>query len=126
MGRADLTVLSKKYLHLGSSGMKPRVKRSGPKKDRKNVICKQLTNLFAIFANQKGELAHLVERQVRNLKVVGSIPIFSTFPLQSLYILIINNLQNSVANMLQIRDKQKERKIAFSISMFVIHGISRP
>jgi len=40
--------------------------------------------------------------------------------------LIINNLQNNVANMLQIRDKQKERKIAFSIGMFVIHGISRP
>lgn len=30
------------------------------------------------FAVPTGELAHLVERQVRNLKVAGSIPAFST------------------------------------------------
>ena len=34
--------------------------------------------LFTFAMNLQGELAHLVERQVRNLKVVGSSPIFST------------------------------------------------
>ena len=38
------------------------------------IIC----NFFNFAKLLHGELAHLVERQVRNLKVVGSSPIFST------------------------------------------------
>ena len=33
---------------------------------------------FRIFAAAIGDLAHLVERQVRNLKVAGSSPVIST------------------------------------------------
>ena len=32
-----------------------------------------------IFAAATGDLVHLVERQVRNLKVAGSSPVISTF-----------------------------------------------
>ena len=43
---------------------------------KKHLVVKY--NLFTFAVNLEGELAHLVERQVRNLKVVGSSPIFST------------------------------------------------
>ena len=35
-------------------------------------------HFYCTFAAAKGDLAHLVERQVRNLKVAGSSPVIST------------------------------------------------
>lgn len=69
--------------------------------DTKNILLKNAICLL-LQCNCKGELAHLVERQVRNLKVVGSSPIFSTR---------FKTMQSIVFSLLSARISTKSHKL---------------
>ena len=62
------------------------------------IIC----NFAAAFDKARGALAHLVERNVRNVKVVGSSPICSTGRLSQHVRAVLHDMHDLFQNLLNL------------------------